>query len=255
MTIHLRIIHSHDRANATAPDNPMRNVPEVVRVWTPEPGVLGFIGTDPAVELNRAAKTGLIWHQDLLRNSGLSVGFALNEIKAARMQIQALVTRIDFAGHNPSTITLCSDWEQWSDDPVWDYGNWKAAVQDWPGPVGNFGNAQSHVPAMYQWPLASASCWASHGCGTTPSMFKDGILACKPRWRKANGVAIACITDPHFFAHLGDPTGAVLHKQYIAASQRADIIVHWGEGKPGVTVGPDYRKTQDRIIAANSGVK
>lgn len=256
MTTHLRIIHDEHRADATAPDNAMRHVPEVVRVWTPSPGVLGYVGTDSDSELNRAAKTGLIWHQDLLRGFGLSAGFPQDAIKLARKQIQTLVAEVEFAGLNPATITLCSDWEAWSSDPVWDYGNWKAAVQDWPGPTANFGNAIANVPAMFHWPTASASCYASHGTGTTPSMTRDGIKVCKPVLRKQKSVAIACVADPAFFATPTNHTGERLHTQYLTASKRADFVIHWplwpGDDERAKVAG--YRKQQDKIIAQAIGV-
>jgi len=259
LTTHLRIIHDEHREAALAPDNPMRDVPEVVRVWTPAPGEFGFIGPDPIDELNRAAKTGLIWHQDLLAGWGQNKGFPFYSIESARAQIQSIVRAFIDAGLSAANVTLCSDWEAWSGDPIWDWGNWSAAVQDWPGPVANFGNARSHVPPMFAWPLATASCWASHGTGTDPAAFRSGILKAKPYWGRAKCKTIACVTDPAFWADSlafaeGDQTGSNAHRMYIKASARSDFTVHWGEGKPGAAVPADYRKQQDRIIAANSGV-
>ena len=40
---------------------------------------------------------------------------------------------------------------------MYDYGNWAAAVQDWPGPTANFGHAIANVPAAMHWPNAKGS--------------------------------------------------------------------------------------------------
>lgn len=254
MTTHLRIIHAEHRADATALDNAMRHVPEVPRVYTNDAGALTLMDPDA---INRAAKVGLIWHQDLLRGCGQDKGFPLAAIDKARKLIEQLVWEFEAIGCDPSRIVLHTDWEAWSSDPVWDHGNWKAAVQDWPGPTANFGNAIANVPSMFHWPTASASCYASHGCGTNPTDFRSGILACKPRWRKAKSVAIACIADPEFFADSRTGTqGTIKHGWYVDASNRADFVIHWPlwPGDDERAKVPGYRKSQDKIIAQAIGV-
>lgn len=268
--IDLRIIHSEHRADALAPDNPMRDVPEVIRVYTNLDGSLsikqvasGYMTTEVAVK--GIVSTGLLWHEDILRGCGYDgpkneyPGFPWEAIVKARKGVQGVIRLLESFGVDITLITLCTDWEAWSGDPLWDCGNWSAAVQDWPGPTANFGNAIANVPGMFHWPTAKGSCWASHGTGTTPSMFKAGILTTKPYWpRKAKGAAIACIADPEYFRYMNTvsaTTHLVVHRDYVASSKRADIRLHWPlwPGDDERAKVPGFRLEQDKIIARAIG--
>lgn len=266
MPIYLRVIHRDDPATleaALSPSNALAGVPEVARVWyDPSAGSLVPV-QPPDLFWETVRKTRIVFNSDLFK-SGIPI---------RRDLIPQLARVVDAHGVNPANVTLITDWEAWG--PLGrrksDFDFWYRSVSEWPGPIGNYGNAEGkHVEAhpgngvALSWPwlrsipnARGVSCPSAYNLGLSVTGMRKTIAVARSHrfyfWGKPRQT-VAFIADPLY--HADQMIG--YQREYLEAAQAADYIVLWpisrrydGAKYPNFT-GED-RLRQDALTAANLG--
>jgi hypothetical protein len=264
MTTTTRIIHHDDpapvKAAAFAQSNPLASVPETARVWIDESGILVPV-TDWLTFVATVRKTRLIFNTDLFSDK-------YNDVHR-NVILKSLASRLKIASIDPSTVAFITDWESWATNPPnpkAEFDWWYGIMQSWPGPIGNYGNAEGkHVAEFLRWPWLrnipngrGVSCPSAYGLGLSPDGLRKTIAVCRsirpPNPPKARRV-VAFIADDAFHKAEG-----YAQADYIkAAKNKADIII-WNisskhDAAKFPSFGPDDRLHQDRITADNLKVR
>lgn len=134
-----RVIHWDDpevRAAEERADNPLRSIAELPRVW--------FDGGVP-----KPVKPGQTWAQFAAAVKAAGIVFMAG--MPTPTETHLLVKKLARAGVDCAKVKFITDWEGWGKltnprQGLLDFAAWFARVEPWPGPVGNYGNAEGeHV--------------------------------------------------------------------------------------------------------------
>lgn len=197
-----RVIHWDDpevRAAEERPDNPLRDIPQLPRVW--------FDGNFP-----KPVTPGQTWSQFVAEVKEAGIVFVAG--LPTPTQVHLLAKAFTGSGVDCSKIKLITDWENWSrlmhGLAENDFEIWRWHVKPWPGPVGNYGNAEgkhveehphNEVALSWKWlrDIGGVSCPTCYDLGLTPNGLAKTLAVCrstrKPNPPKARPV-LAFIKNP-----------------------------------------------------------
>lgn len=260
----LRLVHRDDSKTVTAaldPSNPLASVPELPVVSFAD----AMVGWQQDSFYEAVRRTRLVFSSDLFRTRSFLVQTGL--LSLARM--------LKEAGIDPKTVTFITDWESWEEKGKgqYDYQWWRSSMSAWPGPIGNYGNAEGkHVEehpgnrVALSWPwlkdipnALGVSCPSAYNLGLSVDGLRKTIAVARSRRFYLFGQprkTVVFIADPMYHDDRENYTyGLGTQLEYLKAASAADYVILWPISPRHDPAYSDFgnlsRLGQDAITAMN----